>query len=222
MPYKRARRTYRRRYVPRKRRRYTKKRTVSTVKRIIGRLAEKKRNIREFATADISTTGNIFDLSIVPKELAADDSTDLKREGDKLTITSLDFIAHITVGDTSNICRFIIFKWKPDNTTAPTKGDILKDADATALDTLRRYNEDTSSQYKVCYDRVVNLDSNGRRTTSLRRKLYGKALGSPKLTFSSNDGTVGQGKYYLLVVSDSGAASHPTFSAVTRSEYYDF
>lgn len=223
MPYKRARKSYRRRYVPRKRTRYTKRRT-SVVKRIIGRLAEKKRNILEQTSTDVAYPATLTDLSIVPKELAADDSSDLKREGDKLTITSLDFVAHvISGGDASNLMRLIIFKWKPNNATAPTVADILKDASGTSIDTIRRYNEDTSSQYKIVMDRTVTITTNGsNRTVAFKRKLYGAALGSNKLVFNSNDGTTGEGKYYLLSISDSGSAPHPKLAFIARSEYYDF
>lgn len=159
----------------------------------------------------VSSTPNVVSLSDV-----AQGDADTNRDGDQLSLTSIEFRGYIATGDTTNVLRFIIFQWYPnDSFYPPTASDILLTA---ASGFISPYSHDGRFQFKILYDRSFSMSTNWQPyltfhkyvTKGFRRKIQYNA-----------GGTTGVNKIYLLLVSDSSAAPHPTISYYSKLNYRD-
>ena len=183
----------------------------SYVRRAIGRAAEVK-----FTTAKATTSVDVTP-TLVALGNCAQGNTGGTHIGDVTTIVNMELRYYLTVADLNNLLRVIVFKWKPNmGYIAPTGGDILKDAASYPL--ISAYEEDGNDQYSIIYDRLHRMVS-GTSTAQGQGSfmISGKAWKQEYLTGSSNCSN----NLYLLVVSDSGVAVHPTITWYSRVGFTD-
>lgn len=181
------------------------KRQKTTVKRLISNTQEKKHYLLTDATGiNQSTVATLTKLSTI-----AQGDTDTTRDGDRLTLKSLRFSATISNSDTYNRFRVILFRWNPDDSTAPVVGDILQNTAGNLLDVLLPTHLDKASNFHVIHDRTYTTAGNAENAAiGINKTFYGKRLGSKTIQYNAG-GTTGFRNVWMLTVSDSGAAAHP-------------
>lgn len=184
--------------------------TKSYVKKYIARQQEHKYwDVTNSAAIDFS--GVIYDLSLIPQG-----DTDISRDGDKLMPTSLYLNMKVEAGDPTNVMRVIVFRWKINSAAyAPTVADILA-VTGSAYAPMSPYLHDIKSQFTVVKDLTFHVSSYNvfawyKRTIRLAKRTIKYAGG----TTSASD------KLYMLVVSDSGTITHPSFTSYTRLNFTD-
>lgn len=185
-------------------------RAVATIaKKQIRKTSEWKHHTST-VSASVDSAGSVFDLSTV-----AQGDTDTSRDGDTIFASSVIIRGFITTQDTFNRFRVIFVQWK-----APviTIADVLIVTAGHEVDSM--YNTDKAQQYKIMFDRTYTLNPNysgGVRTHQLINKLR---FSSRRMQFSAGTLT-GNNKLYMICISDSSVAAHPTIDLVTKLNFRD-
>ncbi len=156
--------------------------------------------------------GACYDITPVPQG-----DTDVTRDGDKINADSLDISYNWTLGDTTNICRIIIFQWHPNST--PTVANILNTVGATNA-VCSSYNVDNEQQYKILHDKTYYLSSVAYPQRGVSDKVWIKSGFERNMQFVAG-GTTGTNHFYKLVISDSGAAPNPLLNSDSRLRFTD-
>lgn len=214
MPVKNKRRFYKRKAAPAK-----SLATKSYVQKIVRKEQETKYHDLSLASqpylvAMASTT--IVDLCAISQG-----TQDIQRIGDKIRLRSLDMRVQILCADSTNVVRFIIFQWHPNTTitaTDPQGSQII--ADTATYPFLSNYVHDYQNQFIVVYDKVWGSEltsDSANRVMHIRPSLkyVRKQVNYTGATTSGSD------KLYLLMVSDSGSATHPSVKVQARIRYDD-
>lgn len=193
------------------------------VKRIINRKSELKYIVANSAPSSITTTVGINTIMSI-----AVGQTDSTRIGDKVILTKIEGRMHFTnTGDATNFVRVILFQWK--ESTVPTAADILLAGSSGTQDVGSLYAHDTRSQFKILYDKILRLVGNAAAATTpntdlsilvLHPIIFGKKL-LPNIQFIAGSSTVCYNSVYLLTVSDSTAAPHPSIYSSYKLNYRD-
>lgn len=205
----------------RRMRRFRKRGGRSVTARTVRKIVEKRiRRDTEVKYADFNDSGTGVDFSgtfIRVTNIAQGDS-DTTRDGDKLTPVYLNVKWKVGVGDSTNIMRVIIFQWKQNILSiSPTQAYLLAQT-GSALSPISPYNWDTRSNFRVLKDFKVTVDSVNKPQVVGRTFLKLNKL--EKVAFDAG-GTNGNNQIYIYVVSDSGAASHPTWAMTARLAFTD-
>lgn len=163
----------------------------------------------------ISDVGIMRNITLISQGL-----NDFDRVGDSIHPTSLEVRAHFTATDTTNLLRFIVFRWVPQNnpaTPSPALSDILLQVAGTTPP-YQMYNKDKRQEFNILKDFTVDVNTNDRldqwRTFSL------KLSDSKKCMYNAGSNT-GTGLLYIAIASDSTAVGHPLCSYYCRLRYRD-
>ncbi len=179
-------------------------------KRQISRFTETKHQYNSDTGTGVSSAGGIVELSNM-----AQGSTGETRDGNLIVLKSFSLKGEVVIGDTTNVLRVIIFRFKEIDD--PIITDILETTGAHAVRSA--YNYDKRKLYDILYDRRFRMDvANVNPLISI--KLFGKKLGSKAVQFDT-DTTSGTNKLWMLRVSDSGAVPNPTMNYYSETAYKD-
>lgn len=158
----------------------------------------------------ISSSGTIFALS----NMGQGNSND-KRLGQQINPKSILMRFDLFASDSTNSIRLILFKWFDQ--ASPSIATVLENTTWPTLSPLNLTNSRRS--IKVIYDNLVST-SISTEITERVGKVYRKLAG--KMNWA--DGTSGSpmgGQLYLLAVSDSSAAPHPSLDFLSRLRFAD-
>jgi hypothetical protein len=189
-------------------------------KAVLGQLVNQK--IRKYAehksfdtgfNSSVDTTGTLQKLSTIPQG-----DTDSTRDGDQAEVISVDVIAsfaNASSTDLSNLCRFIVFKWQQDDSSAAPAAvtDILQTA--SVYSPLNRDNE-RAKKFVILDDHLFSTSLTGPSVDTHIIKLKNKF----KLAFQGSANT-GNNMVYAMMVSDSGAIPHPILAYQVRVYFTD-
>lgn len=212
---------YTKRFSTRRRRRFrrTNRRQPRTltkaIKRQVNRMAETKRLQRALAVVVANSPALITPLLQIPQGTGEG-----QRVGDHVMLQKVMLRWQITLADNTNTVRFILFQWK--QYTGPSGTDILNltSPDYNTIPFIAPYNVTTDSSYKILMDRTYVVDTDDPVIRA--QKLIYKGI-TQKINFQSAAGTSATyNQLYLLVVSDSGATSHPAVNLTADMFYKDF
>lgn len=203
------------------------------VKTIIARRQELKYFHYVQAATAVSTTA---DVSGSPFDIVQGDQ-DQERDGDRLQwCGTLEFNLQVVSGQTAgtsdlyNNVRVMLFQWHPTSTSAPSPvaSDVLSQGPSGNPDIYSVYNHDTRQNYKILFDRVyrVTLNTNGtiadnsNSTTGIRRLRISMKKARKDVQYVGN-GLQGTNRIFLLTVSDSALATHPTLAFASKIFFRD-
>jgi len=183
----------------------------------IGRLISQKQENKVFDLAvnltNATYAGSIIDLCAVTQGI-----TEITRIGDELMPKRLLGRFQLNNADTTNTYRCIIFRWKQNDTVAPTVGGILESSGPSTIQACYvPLNVNTRSTFEVLYDKTYCTYSNANQCKFFSFDLK---LAKKKIEYSFST-TAGQNKIYMLLISDSSAVTHPTFLGYTRLMFTD-
>lgn len=142
------------------------------------------------------------------------------RIGDRIHLTSIDMRYTLLASDTTNFVRLIFFQWKGNVTQyAPQATDILPALPISHMTAPIEHDGQKGKEFNILYDKVHAMSSTGGNAAKYVRKFMTRGFGRD-IQFD-NGGTNGTNALYLLTVSDSGAAPHPTLDYRFRLNYTD-
>lgn len=224
MPYRK--RNFRRKYYRRKG-----KKLSPGQRRAVKSIINKSRELKYFPYSligvSVTSTGA---LTGVPFDVPQGD-TDNSRDGDQFDLAgNISFRFQLLAGDTTNLVRIFFFQWKALSTSAPLPAlsDILLNGPSGSIDVWSQYNHDTRKAYKILWDRTYNMVGNGTSGTfpgTTTSQIY-KSVKVPlrkarrKVQLRGGGGQ-GTNRIFMVYLSDSGAATHPTLSYSTKLFFYD-
>lgn len=193
----------------------TKKNVRGLAKRIQMSLGEKKYWMVETGGyINVSNAGSVISLSDVPNNI-----TDLGRDGDQLTIRSLEInYTMYGSGAAPGCTRLIIFQWFLD--TTPAIGDILLRISGSAEYVNAPYNHDKRFHFKILHDRTVGFNADGVVDKTHNYRTYILSFPRDRIQFQGAS-TTGVNKLYYLTVSDDGLTPFPTLSFMSKLNYSD-
>jgi len=173
------------------------------------------------ANFSVSTTATLTNLAAVA---TSTQPTISQREDSRIQLKRLMVRFSVVGADATNLLRAIYFQWKPNNADdTPAIADILQPTGGP-----------------LALDPYVFLRANRKKFKIISDRLYGtEVVTGPnhfvgKLEFRYSPGgrmirdqyfngiaLTSKNAIHLLLVSDSGAASHPAYNLVSILEFYD-
>lgn len=190
--------------------------TRKEVKQIIKRVAETKYLNFHADLVSVPSTGYINRMSTI-----AQGQTDSTRIGDKLRYKSMELRGEFIGADTTQLVRLILFVWKPDsNADAPAAlSDVLHGTYTGSNEVpMAPYTHDLRSNFTILRDKTYALSTAGRPSVQFHWKLNNVRGKELKLIAAGNEG---KNHIYMMAVSDSDVASHPTLSVISQLSYTD-
>lgn len=168
----------------------------------------------------MSATATIASLTDIPQG-----DTDNARDGDALKLKSLMCVFNVNAntGAVRNIIRIIIFQWKPNDSTAPTAGQLLLTGASGSVDTTSQYSHDNRQLFNILSDWYFPV---GGSTTvpdtvqvrTFKRKIFGRKM-RKNVQFSAA-GTTGTNKLYILYIADT-VANNPVINGTFLTRFTD-
>lgn len=204
---------YRRRRPYRRRRYYRRRRGLNrTQYRAVSRIIDKKKELKYF---DVAATGTGMGTggTIVSLVDIGQGDTITTREGNKITLKSLQFKAQLQRVTTDSQVRVCLFKWfSPTPGTNPAVTDIF--VTGGSLHSLVKAG---TAQFKVLFDRTFNvLDSDSpTRVISMFKRLRSDVhwTNATATNWTKN-------QYVLYFISDN-AINNPLISYQIRFRFVD-
>jgi len=163
--------------------------------------------------ANVTFSGTTYALSDVPQG-----DTDSNRDGDAISLVSLEISLGFYASSQVNACRMIVYQWFPAlSSGSPPAPSALLLAVGSALAPFSTHNVDNYQQYKIIFDKTVALSTaEGLRLLNFKIKKF------PKRSIQFSGGTTGgSSKLFLLVLSDDGVSSYPLVSYMSKLYYTD-
>lgn len=206
-----------------RRQRKLNRRQKKEVKNLIGRNIEKKQGDIVSGLTGVTYSGTVTALAAPANGTAFN-----QRVGDRIHASMIELNYSVVGYDSTNLMRIIIFKWNNDDGQySPISSSILQfiSVDYAPLSTYN-YDNFKAKDFTICYDKTHALSFNdnaavpGSQVITVRTKLFGKRLGNKNINFNTG-ATTGEGKYYLLAISDSAVAGHPKLNYDIRLTYSD-
>lgn len=146
----------------------------------------------------------------------------LQRIGDKIRLKKLKIRVQLDAADSSNAFRIIVFRWKQDTSTvAPTAADLLdlQYADGTQYCYLNPEGALVEKKpYEILWDKTYELILG--TNTAVRNVFKTINLKDALLQFRGTS-VNGVGHLYVMTVSDSGTATHPSITGVCTTYFTD-
>lgn len=199
----------------------TKKQQNSTIKaiaraeakKVVLKEADKKHHYVYDVGVNVNdtTSAPIWPLAYVPEGTGPE-----QRTGEWINPLYLRVRGEWAVGDVYNSCRLIIFQYKDDG-NAPTAGTILKYA-GYSYAPYSPFLDAYKNSYNVLYDKTVIVDSDGPKSKQFDIKLKAKKFRKIQL---NADPIYRSGGIFMLAISDSGVADHPSITFTSMLLYTD-
>lgn len=177
------------------------------------RRVEKKELIVFQDGVSVSTSGLLVDLSQI-----SEGSANGERSGLAIRPKELSFHYENLTTDATNKTRIMIVIWRDDTAqNNATLAQIYQDV-TNALPLSPYHFANYPSKFQVIYDKIHYLDlitdAVAGAKVVIRKKL-------PAQIYFNAGATTGTNKIFLVMWSDSGAASHPTITLSGKFVYTD-
>lgn len=186
------------------------------VKKQLNSRSEKKFCDSTVTNTGVTTTGTTTYLSGI-----AQGNTAIQRIGDTVLYKSIRIKGTIIVGDTTNILRLILFRWKAKtDITLPTIANILQVGSGSAQGVFSPLINDLRDQFIVLHDKLYPVNTNG--TASGTQHLFSivKKL-NVKAEYITTNSTFQSNGLFLLAVTDSAVLPNPGITWYSRISFID-
>lgn len=206
-----------------KKRRVRRKRSTKVsknVKRFVNKKLKKEVETKYndyYNSGTFDWNGSVYyNLTVIPQG-----TTDSNRIGDKISLRGIRLRYHLLCGDTYNICRIVVFQYYGNNTLhAPAVNELFQSIYmGTVYAPMSPFTFDYKNQFGILYDKTHNLNLNDRQTVGVNKKIKIK-YAKHGITFTAAT-TAGSNQIYIVALSDSGAATHPSIIFHSRLFYDD-
>lgn len=199
------------------------------VKMIVAKGVELKQ-FPSYSAGSVTSSGSMIRMTSISQGASG-----INRIGDECVLHKVTWRADALVagGDEYNNVRFIVFRWyQDDNTSTPQVSDILDDTAGLTYRFMSPLNHQTRTKYHVMLDQTITVTNTFTAATQTswvdsykvgkRLNIYGRRLGRKTIQFTAAP-QYGSNHIYLLVVSDSAAASatHPQYQFSAETWFSD-
>lgn len=215
--YKRRGRNTRKRYVARKRRRYTSKSFTQKVKDVIRSSSERKFHDRAFFTsAPVSGTSSISQLTDIDAGTAVGERT-----GESVYIDTIQIFGHVNGAGSvrESVARLVLFRAINNiEGSVPVVTELLTGDSVDALT-----NTDNKGDYKVYFNKRFNLQQQQALAEPQMMIEYYKRLKVPLKCYW--DGTAGgiadaeKGHWFVMLMTNMPSGDQPTWSFNVRVSF---
>jgi len=211
---------FRKKSYRRKKSSYGSKKTYKIATRAAKKVLSKNVERKHFEVANtnvsISTTATVNALTYPTQGVGEND-----RIGNEISLRWVKLKYYLTVADTTNMIRMIIFQWHVDTAIQnPGIGDILLDPTSNyAIVSPLVDKEGKRRKFTILSDKVSTLATQG--TANTFKKVYIPKGFKRRLGFNSNNVTTGLDQIFMAVISDSAASLHPTMTWYTDACFTD-
>lgn len=193
--------------------------TKAYVDRLIAYHAEDKIFDNAQGQIGISNAGTFVDLTDIGQGAGI-----TQRLGNQIYVKKLMYNMKFSRVDSDNTLRVMLLKWNEGSAiNPPTTGNVLDGVGvfASADTPFYQHNWVNSRQgwFKVIQDYRINVD--GVKQNIYINKSSTVTRPNQKVNFRLNGAQDGTGKFYLYLVSDSTAVSHPVVTLYTRTVFED-
>lgn len=190
---------------------------TSLIKRTILKMGEKK-YVDGTGANNVSILGAMVDLGLagIPVGDTQNDRTGIKI---RLINFHMRYECFIPAGstDTSNTLRCVIFQWY--DSAAPLGQQVLFNVALGSFTVNSSYNKENAMKFRVLYDKRIYLSLEGTRNVAGKINMYGNKIPLKDIIYLN--ASIPKGQYFMLLVSDSAAVAHPTFTYEHRFSFYD-
>jgi len=184
--------------------------------------------INQAATAITTTafvSGVAYDVS--------QGATDSQRIGDSLMWAgSIDLKVQVVNGqgataDIYNNVRLVIFQWHPNST--PTAGSIFLNGPSAVVDVYSQYIHDNRQEFIILFDKTWRTTGNANAATTPNTSVLTTGVltyripltkATKKVQFQAG-GATATNRFYVLQISDSALATHPTLAFSSKAVFRD-
>lgn len=166
-------------------------------------------------SASIDFSGTVYDLSAVTQGVA-----DTNRIGDQLFPKSLELRMSMVAGDSTNLIRMLIIRYKMDTSITggpPPTANVLQYTSATHTP-LSPVHHDLRKTFDIIHDELFCLVQNASNGQMIVNRVFN--LGRVPINFVAG-ATTGANKIFMVLYSDSGAAPNPGVLFDTRLNFVD-
>jgi len=186
----------------------------SQIKRELRKAIEAKK-LDTLVDQTIDWTGTVIDLTSIDHRVAEG-----QRIGDTVTPSSLDIRWQLTHGDNENALRVLLIQWHQDTQVfLPGVSSVLEGLTLNATTApFAHYNKNNRTDFRVIKDFTLKTGISASTRTQIGRINLTKAVRPVNFNGQLTSGT---DKIYLMLVSDSGAATHPGVIFNCRLNYRD-
>lgn len=194
---------------------------VKLIKQTTVKLAEKKYRLSTSNGGQtVDATGTVTCISNIPQG-----DSDEERIGDQIYLRSIEVMWDAVVYDTYNFLRLMIIQWFPQVTdtsgTSPISiaNNILFDGTSDVENYNMPYYHDNRYQFRVLYDKTITVNTDMPAT---RRHHFHITKGfKRKIQYYGSSTTNGMNQIFVIKISDSTAASHPTINSAFKLNFSD-
>lgn len=189
----------------------------AVVSRAVSKAVETNYHDRTLINVSVDYAGTSFYAAAATSQ----GNTDIARTGDKLSPTGWHINGEVIVGDTTNMVRVLAVQYMldPNNEAASLAKLLSSTYSATVGYPLAPYNHDNKEvAFRVLRDKVFALSNTGSNGI----QIFGWKIEKSELRtvrYSAGGATPISGALYIVAVSDSSAAAHPTLVATSRLFY---
>lgn len=164
-------------------------------------------------TISVDNTGTIIDITATPQG-----TTDLTRIGDEYYLLSVQVRFNLVIGDTRNNFRVLIAQFTGESGNNSVTKNLQSGSVSAGYGTLAPYSQDYRKNRRILFDKTYDLDTDDPAFTDTAYITQGFI--DRKVGYISG-GTSGFNHLFLIVISDSGAPTHPICSYNTRVRFTD-
>jgi len=190
------------------------------VTRKLNRTADWKCSTQSYSNASVDWSGYLWNVNA---NLTRGASAVNQFEGNKIDPFSVSLRYQLTCGDNTNMFRVILFQWMGDTHGVVPSGILDGNLLGTVSAPLTGYRWDNRPLVHVLYDKLHCMALSGYPgpDTILTRSVYIPSSKLRQIYMSSTVPEAQRGQLFLLVLSDSGAGSHPGILAYTCVTFKD-
>ena len=216
MPYKRSYKSKR----TNRRKSYKKRPTTLSLSRRLNKLtsAVEYKHVDFSMNAGISNSGYFTSLTDIPQG-----DGDLQRDGDKVTVTSVQLRLQLHGGDIPyNNIRIIIFKWNNLYQTPTVNDLLLVPSGAGVQPHCWMYNLDAMRArpgFKILMDRTYQNQTANNQNNKKAVNIFKKIPYRTNLQYQA--GSLTGNSLYMFAISDSAISNHPVLSGMKRVNFID-
>lgn len=181
------------------------------VKQLVAAPMERKSFHASYQDAALSDTHIVSELF----QVSQGDTQDT-RDGSKCKITSCFIRGNVVAGDSTNIIRLTLIRWKPNST--PTAAQIYESATiGTNGAMFSSFNHEYRGDFVVLQDKFISVEA----TAGQLQRMFTLRCGHQPATTFNDAATTGANKLFLVASADSLAVSHPTATFWSEIYYTD-
>lgn len=141
------------------------------------------------------------------------------RIGDKIHMKTLSLKGYFTLGDSTNVIRMCLVQFRRQVST-PTWESFVGASDGGTNQISSYFNHDKAGQYNVLFDKTYTLVTGHSDVVKFKEQIN-LTRAAKQIAYLAGGTVITTGAIYLFLISDSGAATHPTITSSVALRYID-